>query len=581
MELSKLTSNLQNFFFKALKRFPFTVLYIVLFTFFSINAIFNEIDTRDFPLFLNTLLMGIIFSMLIVVATERKKNNTLNYILNFLLIAILIIYYLTIPENLTGKYFYRLAFIEVSGSIAILFAGFLKNGDNDDYWSYNFRAFEKFLIAYVYAFVLQMGLFIAFELIDLLFHTNSNFKFNSSVSILSYVFFAGTLYLSMFPKYNQEKIENYPKVLQVLVFYILIPLVIIYFVILYVYFFKILASWQMPEGIVSYMVLTFSGLGILTLMAIYPVLKVTDKYKFVKQFSRYFFYMILPLLVLLFMAIFIRIKNYGITENRYYVVVLALWLAFVSIYSIINKFSKIIYIPASFVALMLLVSFGPWSSFNVAKHNQLKRLDKILTEHKAEQDSLNFINLNDSLYSETYSIVKYLTKTHGIDVLNKKYNLDISDTLDSYYAVDEFFNKMNINKISDDSTVTYYSNDYRDNYLYFYGDYEKPLNITGYDYFYKNFKDLEKYEINDSVSIKFDLNKHIVKAEINEKEYKLDISNQLEKIIKNKPKQLIIVAEDPDIIKIEYVIYSLNAKKEENGKITFTYISADAFIKIY
>lgn len=52
---------------------------------------------------------------------------------------------------------------------------------------------------------------------------------------------------------------------------------------------------------------------------------------------------ILPLLLLMFFSIGIRIKAYGVTENRYYVIALSLWVFGVMIYfSLVKKFKNIL-----------------------------------------------------------------------------------------------------------------------------------------------------------------------------------------------------------------------------------------------
>ena len=52
---------------------------------------------------------------------------------------------------------------------------------------------------------------------------------------------------------------------------------------------------------------------------------------------RYFPKAILPLIVMMFISIGIRINAYGLTENRYYVVALGIWAFLVMIYFAFGK----------------------------------------------------------------------------------------------------------------------------------------------------------------------------------------------------------------------------------------------------
>lgn len=145
---------------------------------------------------------------------------------------------------------------------------------------------------------------------------------------------------------NLEKESQYPVILKFFTQFVLIPLLIIYLVILYFYSGKILLAWELPRGWVTYLVMAFSIVGILALLLVYPLKEIKAK-SWVVIFSKVFYYSLLPLLILLFTAIFTRVLQYGFTEARYYVLVLAIWLATLTIYYIFYKKASIKFIPIS------------------------------------------------------------------------------------------------------------------------------------------------------------------------------------------------------------------------------------------
>src|SRR5690606_39197420 len=67
-----------------------------------------------------------------------------------------------------------------------------------------------------------------------------------------------------------DQLQLYPKKIKAFSCYVLLPLLLLYLLILYSYGFRIMLIWDWPRGIVSYMVLCISVLGILTFLLLYP-----------------------------------------------------------------------------------------------------------------------------------------------------------------------------------------------------------------------------------------------------------------------------------------------------------------------
>src|SRR5690606_16090706 len=111
----------------------------------------------------------------------------------------------------------------------------------------------------------------------------------------------------------------------------------------------------------------------------------------IKKFSRGYYYFLIPLVILLFIAIGMRIQEYGLTVNRYIIALMGVWLGFIAIYFSIGK-KKIKTIPISLALFMILSSFGSWGMFSLSERNQRNRLASILTENK--------ILVNDKIQNE-------------------------------------------------------------------------------------------------------------------------------------------------------------------------------------
>jgi hypothetical protein len=166
---------------------------------------------------------------------------------------------------------------------------------------------------------------------------------------------------------------------------------------------------SLPVGWVSYLVLVFAVFGILSSLLIHPIAKEIGNL-WMRTFSRWFYYLLVPLLGLLFWAILYRINLYGFTHERYYVLLLSFWLSVVVTYFIIQKHPKIKFIPISMCLFGLLSIAGPQSADSISKQSQISRFKNYLKV--IEKEKLTFKQEQD-----LSSIVYFLEKNYGVNVL--------------------------------------------------------------------------------------------------------------------------------------------------------------------
>jgi hypothetical protein len=155
------------------------------------------------------------------------------------------------------------------------------------------------------------------------------------------------------------------------------PLISLYLVILLCYEAKILITLSLPIGWVSYLVLIFAIFGILSFLLIHPIAKETGNL-WMRTFSKWFYFLLVPLLGLLFWAILYRVNLYGFTHERYYVLLLSIWLTVVVAYFIFNKQPKIKFIPVSMCLFGLLSIAGPQSADSISKNSQLSIFEEYM-----------------------------------------------------------------------------------------------------------------------------------------------------------------------------------------------------------
>ena len=153
-----------------------------------------------------------------------------------------------------------------------------------------------------------------------------------------------------------------------LIKYIAIPFIYVYFIILYAYTVKVLSNfWDWPKGEVSWMVIWFSIFWYITYIFSYIF---EEKNKFIKTFRKAFPYVVIPQVFMLAYAIYLRVAQYDITINRYFVIIFWLWLLLISIYFILSSKKRLSVIISSLTLFTIIISIWPWSVYNLPEKRQ-------------------------------------------------------------------------------------------------------------------------------------------------------------------------------------------------------------------
>lgn len=120
------------------------------------------------------------------------------------------------------------------------------------------------------------------------------------------------------------------------------------------------------------------------------------------------------------LAIFQRIYQYGITENRYYVLLLIFWLFFCMISFIRN--SKVAKILISLILCLVIAVYSPFNAERVSVYSQSQRLKRMLVKYGAlKNGKISKItqNLTNRQGNQIYTVIDYIysRENHRLKVL--------------------------------------------------------------------------------------------------------------------------------------------------------------------
>lgn len=512
-------------------------------------------------------------------------------------IVFLIGFYYILPDkknSFTEVYAYIIAVTALLSHLLVSFVPFLEKDRELRFWQYNKNLFINIFLTAVFTGVLTGGVELAILAVDKLFDFNFHDRIYRDTFFVLAILGSSFIFLLFNDKglNNLEKDGTYPVVLKFFTQFILIPLLLIYVTILYFYSVKILINWQLPRGWVSYLVLAYSIVGILALLLVHP-LKEENAKSWVRIFSRAFYYTIVPLIVLLFTAIFTRILEYGYTEPRYFVLLLALWLLSIVVYFIFNKKATIKFIPVSLFLFGAFALVFPYlNAFSVAKRSQKTELMNILNQHQlVSAGKINFQKkVTDTVRNEIADKFEFLAERKQSEflstLLNEKDQAELTDNIKNgtFYSINYDIQ----NKFSD-VNVTVKNRAYEMNRLVLIRK-EQAVEIGNYQYlifFHRYSRDPQQlnndqFELTDQLTEKSSL-----KLSLNSQE-EIDFGPQIIKLFeknKNKKGNILIpeIAMESDLGKyhVKLIFSEITREKySENDNASIYYENVYILIKL-
>lgn len=412
----------------VIKRFPVQLMFVIIATIcwayyinidsYGANSIANEQLQNLLIRAVVISNLGLTLTLALDLLAEKKEfSPAKKWLIRILAISCcIILFFLLDPEEYFADRL-RVALLAFAFHLFVAFSPFMDKGQINGFWQFNKVLFLRFLTAALYSAVLYGGLAIALVAVDGLFNVEIRWKTYMTVFVVIAAGFSPIFFLAGVPRnFNQlEEDLSYPKGLKIFTQFVLIPLMTIYLAILLFYEIKIIIIWSLPKGLVSSLIIGYAVFGILSLLLIYPM-KDQEGNSWIKLFSRFFYIMLIPLILLLLLAVWKRVGPYGITESRYILVVIALWLAGITAYFLLNKKQNIKMIPISLAILNLLAVYGPQSASAVSRYSQIARLRQLINSNKKED------------LDEKPSVVRYLVSRHGLKTLQQFTTRNLSET---------------------------------------------------------------------------------------------------------------------------------------------------------
>ena len=215
--------------------------------------------------------------------------------------------------------------------------------------------------------------------------------------------------------------------LDILARYVLTPAAWIYTIILYLYFVRIAITWSLPRGGIAYLVFGFILFATI-LKALQPLLQKQPCKWFYERFSL----ISLPALIMFWIGVGYRINQYGLTEDRIYLIVCGVVMTLTIGLFFSHRWGRYLYATLSAVVLLALFTYIPgiragqlgFLSQNLRAERLIDRLQladatgKIAPIKRPDSDS---IHKKD--YRDLYNTLSYLEEHDKSESLKERYGI--------------------------------------------------------------------------------------------------------------------------------------------------------------
>lgn len=319
-------------------------------------------------------------------------------------------------------------------AISVIVLPFFGRKEDLPMWNFTLTLIATVAVALLVALLLWGGLSLLLLSFEQLFGADISSNLYEDLAFASFFFVGPMLVLQGIP--SAQNMHNtvpaqMPAFLRGAVRYLFIPLTLAYMATLYCYTAKIIITWNLPDGWVSYLV---SASMLLVVLLQYAVRPYRDNRTYgtiaVRLVCGWMPKLMLPLLLLMSVGIVRRVSDYGITVSRVYLIVFNLWCYVACFIMWLKNDNRIMWLSMTPAMLFVLLSVFPVNVSSAVRNSMLRDVRRTIA-----QSGWNGTAMTDADYSAWLagldSDVAFRVDSR-LDYLKSKYPHDcISDLISS------------------------------------------------------------------------------------------------------------------------------------------------------
>ncbi len=391
----------------AIARFPLTTMFLLAAAITDAYGISTE---KDILKFLFPLAVGAFLSAVAQAAHERYFTKTAaRFVLMGIVVLLTAGYYLIIrpAPKLSME-------IEIRTAVALfaVLIGFIWVPTIKSKTSFNqsfMITFKSFFNSLFFSAVIYGGISIILAAFDqLIFRINTD-AYPHTANII-FIIFAPMYFLSLIPVYPganaktpAKKIDDAahcPKFLEVLISYIIIPLIAVFTLILVIYIVKNIGGRFWQDNLLEPMLVSYSITVILTY-----ILASDLENKFTILFRKIFPKVLVPIVLFQIASSILSLADTGVTHTRYYAILFGIFAAAAGVLLSFLPVRKNGVIAALLIVFAAVSIVPPVDAFTVSRNSQTNTLKNVLMKNNMLAD--NQIHPNGSISKKDQKTITY------------------------------------------------------------------------------------------------------------------------------------------------------------------------------
>ena len=469
----------------SIRRFPLTVVFLVVFTF--INGRMIEGAFEEYTQLLFTVLVGAMTSTIGQLVYERfYSSKSSRFIIMGFSIGLTLIYYLLLnsQDEIEQSLYIRTSVVLFALFITFIWIPSLRN--ERIYFHQNFLStFKAVAITFLFTSVLALGIVLIIQAIDFLLFSMDDNLLSHLLNILVSLF-APVYFLSMTPDFTDDEPKasfmNVSVILERMITFVLIPLLSVYTVVLILYLLINIRQDFWMDNLLEPLLVSYTLMGIIIVLLASNLSNRVSRV-FLKIFPKIF----LPVVIFQTISSLLKIREMGITHGRYYVIMFGIFAIAAGIIFSFNRPKNYGWLAAILIVLAGISAIPPVDAFTVSKKNQINLLEEKLVEANLLQNNQLIPNKEVSL-EDREAITELVTYLAGLGYTDELSYLP--KDFEVYKDFDETFG----------FTMTYpRDNSYQNNgkFAYLEDEYSMVQYIQEEDMFTRQYGSFNKEDKND------------------------------------------------------------------------------------
>ncbi|ULT56560.1 DUF4153 domain-containing protein [Neobacillus drentensis] len=423
----------------AISRFPLTTLFLLAAVLDNAYSISTEKDDTKLLL---TFILGAFVSSVTQVVYERifpKISSRLA-----LMGAAIILtggYYLIVrpAPNLSTEIEIRTVVALFALLWAFIWVPVIKSSNS---FNKSFMiTFKSFFISLFFSGIIFVGIDIILVAFNELIFQIGYTAYPHTANVI-FILFAPLYFLSLIPNYSRAKDNSIdqaahcPKFLEILLSYILIPLLGVFTLILVVYIFKTIGGAFWEDNLLEPMLVSYA----ITVILLYILVSELEN-KFTAFFRKVFPKVLIPIVLFQIASSLISLTDTGITHTRYYVILFGLFAIIAGVLLSFLPVWKNGVIAALLIIFSAISIIPPVDAFTISRNSQISTLENELLKYDMLEN--NQIKPNKTVSEKDREIitesVHYLDQMgylKGIHWIPKNFN--VSDDFEDTFGFREY-----------------------------------------------------------------------------------------------------------------------------------------------